>query len=152
MDTELIKSSLSYNPRTGEIFRTSSPQRRFNNMRADRANGRYKIVSVQGLRFSAHRLAWFLYYGYWPKEIDHINRDGFDNRINNLREVTRSENLRNRKTQSNNALAVKGVRKRGKSSYVAAINLPSGRVHIGSYKTEKEAVDSYNRCVKFFYG
>lgn len=47
-------------------------------------------------KYLAHHVAWFMTYGVWPMEIDHINRDRADNRIVNLREVTRAENLRNR--------------------------------------------------------
>ena len=43
-----------------------------------------------------HRAAWALYYGRWPKEIDHLNGNKTDNRIENLREVSRGENDQNR--------------------------------------------------------
>ena len=40
-----------------------------------------------GKTHTAHRLAWFWTHGYWPTEIDHINRDRTDNRLANLRDV-----------------------------------------------------------------
>ena len=43
-----------------------------------------------------HHLVWALVYGSWPKQIDHVNGDPRDNRIENLREVSRSENDMNR--------------------------------------------------------
>lgn len=47
--------------------------------------------------YGAHRVVWFLHHGAWPfPEIDHINRDPSDNRIENLRCATRSDNMRNR--------------------------------------------------------
>ena len=45
---------------------------------------------------SLHHVVWVLNYGYWPTEIDHINGDGTDNRIENLREVDHWENDQNR--------------------------------------------------------
>ena len=64
------------------------------------SNGyRYISVSVNGFykRLLAHRLAWYIYYGVMPnKLIDHINGNRTDNRIENLREVTSGQNLRNR--------------------------------------------------------
>jgi len=43
-----------------------------------------------------HRAAWALFYGRWPTEIDHLNGNKTDNRIENLREVSRGENDQNR--------------------------------------------------------
>lgn len=60
---------------------------------------RYLTVSVsidgKGKRFLVHRIIWFLEKGFWASEIDHIDRDKRNNRIDNMREVTRSQNLRN---------------------------------------------------------
>ena len=43
---------------------------------------------------AAHRLVWFYIHGKWPEmELDHINNNKRDNRIENLREVTRGENM-----------------------------------------------------------
>jgi len=49
----------------------------------------------------AHRLIFMLHHGYMPKEIDHINGNRADNRIENLREVTRSQNQYNKAPQAN---------------------------------------------------
>jgi len=61
-------------------------------------NGRgYRHVSVKNKNFYVHRVIFFLCHGRWPKDqVDHINRDNNDNRIENLRECTRAENHRNR--------------------------------------------------------
>lgn len=61
------------------------------------------------VRFSEHQAVWALLRGYWPTEIDHINGNPQDNKIENLREVDRSTNLRNAKKRSNNISGVTGV-------------------------------------------
>ena len=55
-------------------------------------------LRIDGKRFRLllHRVAWMLTYGRLPKQIDHINGDKTDNRLCNLREVTRSENEANK--------------------------------------------------------
>jgi len=56
------------------------------------------IVFFHGKQFKLwkHRLVFFLVYGRFPKEIDHLNGIKTDNRIENLREVSGSENCQNR--------------------------------------------------------
>lgn len=88
---EYIFKNFSYNPLTGKITRND---RKNSNGSFDKDG--YLIIKIKGKQFKAHRLAFLLYYGYFPKkEIDHINRIRTDNRILNLREVTRLENIKN---------------------------------------------------------
>ena len=57
----------------------------------------YAQAAIYDKQYLAHRVAWAIYYGEWPRsEIDHIDRVKDNNAINNLRTVTRSENLKNR--------------------------------------------------------
>lgn len=70
----------------------------------------YLVIKVKGKQFKAHRIAWLLCYGDFPKsEIDHINRDRLDNRIENLRESTRKEQARNTTRTPNKDTGVVGV-------------------------------------------
>jgi hypothetical protein len=67
----------------------------------------YYTTYVNSVRFSIHRLIFLMHHGYLPKVIDHINGIKTDNRIENLREATNSENNCNRK--SNNKSGIRGV-------------------------------------------
>ncbi|MDX3744647.1 HNH endonuclease signature motif containing protein, partial [Pseudomonas sp.] len=68
----------------------------------------YLRINVAKTSFKAHRLAWVLYYGKWPDgDIDHINCDRADNRIENLRECSRSQNCHNTSLRRNNKSGVK---------------------------------------------
>ena len=61
-----------------------------------------------------HRVAWLMVYGCWPEgDIDHINHDRADNRIENLRSVTRSINHRNMTRSTRNSSGVVGVSRLG---------------------------------------
>lgn len=95
---ESIKALLerySYCPTSGVItsMKTGKPLTCCNN------NGYIMVqfrINYAQRKYLGHHVAWLMTYGVWPTEIDHINRDRADNRIVNLREVTRAENLRNR--------------------------------------------------------
>ena len=69
----------------------------------------YRHVTWMGKVHKAHRLIFLLHHGYLPKEIDHINGDRADNRIENLRAVTRSQNQYNKGKCRNNTSGHRGV-------------------------------------------
>lgn len=72
------------------------------------ANG-YIFVCLGPQKFNAHRVAFYSVYGYLPKCIDHVNGDKTDNRIDNLRACTHSENQYNKKIRKDNSSGYKNV-------------------------------------------
>lgn len=73
-----------------------------------RANG-YRHIFIKGKRYLTHRLIYFMHYGKLPDFIDHINGARDDNRIENLRPATLSQNQHNSKIRKDNTSGVKGV-------------------------------------------
>lgn len=70
----------------------------------------YINIDVDGKTYSAHRLAVFYMTGEWPKGVvDHKNHNGADNRWNNLREATVSQNAQNKRAKRANTSGLKGV-------------------------------------------
>ena len=66
-------------------------------------------TKIQGKFYRLHRLIYLYHHGYMPEQIDHINRNVFDNRIENLRPANSGQNASNRKIFSNNKSGLKGV-------------------------------------------
>ena len=68
------------------------------------------MITVDGKRYRAHRLAWLYVYGAWPLgRLDHEDTDRQNNRIKNLRPASNAENLHNRGKQKNNTSGYKSV-------------------------------------------
>lgn len=69
----------------------------------------YKQICINYKKYFFHRLAWFYVYGIWPKEIDHIDRDKANNKIENLRDVSHIRNCYNRDSGKKALSGYKGV-------------------------------------------
>ena len=93
--------------------------------------------------YAAHRLAWFMTFGYWPEHIDHINGVRDDNRLCNLRECTKMQNAANRCQRKDSKQPAKGIYHHKSGGWVASIQVRKDRRYIGYFKTEQEARLAY---------
>lgn len=123
---------LAYCPLTGKFNSTAQPD----------STG-YIRIRINGVKYKAHRLAWFCYHGQWPDgDIDHINGVRHDNRIANLRVVTNKQNHENRLAANrNNSTGLRGVslhKKTGK--YKAHIRHNGVLYYLGLYATPELAL------------
>lgn len=91
--------------------------------------------------------------------VDHKDRNGLNNRKNNLRIANASQNGSNRKSKANSAssylgVSILNVKIKGKiyRYWRALINTKSGAVFLGSFKTEKEAAIAYNEAALLVHG
>ena len=100
----------------------------------------YRCIMFGGKTYRSHRLAWLYIYGEFPShEIDHINGDRSDNRIENLRDVTKFENQRNAKKRHDNTSGVTGVRRRHGKWYA--------RIFVNSKDTDLGFFDDWFNAV-----
>ena len=137
MDTKLAKSLFDYNPETGFLYWKVRASRRVNpgDVAGNIHNAGYWVVMYKRKKYQAHRIAWLLSYGRWPNsEIDHINRNRSDNRLANLREVSRTKNMKNKSIYKTNTSGVVGVCQQARSPnrWMAQIGF-NGCVHFLGY-------------------
>lgn len=139
----MLSNLLSYAPETGVI----SWKVNRGHVKAGDAAGyhhkgdNYLYVKIRPNRYPAHRLAWFLHYGRWPENvIDHINGNGADNRLCNLREATNGENMFNSRTPKSNTSGRKGVcYDKLNKKWVAYVGFQGRFINLGRYSTLEEA-------------
>lgn len=106
----------------------------------------YRSICISRVRRAAHRMAWLVVYGEWPKgEIDHINGIRDDNRIANLRDVDRSANILNAHgIRKNNSSGYHGCFKiKGYERWRAEILIKGKRHFLGSYPSPELAGAAY---------
>lgn len=150
-----LKNILNYNEKTGN-FRWIKPQniRTKTGCLAGRKSNGYILITIDQVTYSAHRLAWFYIYGFFPVNcLDHINGVRHDNRICNLRPATRQQNAFNRGKNINNKSGYRGVfwnKSRERWNAVCTVN--KKRIYLGSFKTPKAASLVYVAFAKKHYG
>jgi hypothetical protein len=76
---------------------------------AGRNTGFYRMIGLMGKSHMAHRLIFMFHHGYFPPEVDHIDGNKMNNKIENLRSATHAENLKNQKLRYDNKAGVKNV-------------------------------------------
>ena len=172
-DIEFVRECLDYDPDTGiftwrerPLAHFSSPHGQLitNARDAGKAAGSkheagrqgeriYWGIRIAGVFYPAHRLAWLLVYGIDPGqyEIDHIDGDGLNNRITNLRLATRGENSSNSRRRSSVLSGVKGVQANG-SGFMARITKDGETHYLGTFRTPEEATEARRKAAAAMHG
>lgn len=137
-----INQLLAYDCEMGRFFRkTTTGGRRAGNMAGTQMLSGYRQISVDGVYYFEHRLAWYVTNGYYPEQaVDHINRVRNDNRIANLRLATRSENSQNLSMLCSNTSGIRGVTfDNVRGLWIAQIKQGGKNIQLGRYETKLEA-------------
>jgi len=166
---EVIRQLLRYEPDTGRLFWLPRPVEMLTAKHADptwnakhagrpafvtKHNAGYFVGTVMKRQILAHRVIWCLVAGCWPEcEIDHIDGDRANNKWDNLRLATRSQNMRNSKSHTNSSSRFRGVSwntRRG--HWVVYITIEGRSRHVGSYSDETLAARAFDRVAQIHHG
>lgn len=144
---EQLLEAFAYEPETGVFTRANNPGRRWKPGQicgATGANG-YVYLSLRGMRFLSHRAAWLMVIGEVPaNDIDHINGDRSDNRIDNLRILSRSKNCSNNaEIHHATGRSVGGFFNIQAGKWQARIRIDGRSKHLGFFESQGEANAAY---------
>lgn len=158
---EFLRECLAYDPATGELRWRERPVGHFAsaghwsaNERCKNWNARwagtpafairrelYWVGTINSVRYVAHRIIWKLVYGTDPVGIDHIDGDGHNNRLDNLREATQAENCKNAARRADNTSGATGVYwQKHRRHWFAVINLHGRSRYLGSFTSKADAI------------
>ena len=141
---EYLRTRFAYKRKTGElIWKTHLRKARYVGTVAgtDGADG-YRTVCLDRRQQKLHRLIWIFFNGDIPDgfQIDHIDGDKHNNRIENLRLATRNQNMWNRKA--------KGYRFKD-NRFEVQLRHFGKYIYVGTFKTEDEAKEAYRaKCIE----
>jgi hypothetical protein len=138
---------LIWKPRSKDMFKSNRAasiwNKRFSGklaLDAKHPDG-YKHGCIFGKLYLTHRVLLAMHLGYWPEYVDHINGDRSDNRVCNLREVTKSENGRNAAIPNNNTSGRIGVSWNNRDKrWTAYITLNQKRKALGNFLQIEDAI------------
>ena len=133
---------LDYDPESGVLYWREQRGRQPAGSRAGRLHHRgYREVRVDDVLYREHRVIWLIMTGQWPSdECDHINRLRSDNRWANLREASRSQNMRNLTRLNRNTSGYTGASfHKARGLWRATITIDGRQKHLGHFATAEEA-------------
>jgi len=154
---EELRENIDYNPDTGIFTWIKKPSiaTKVGQEAGSVNKDGYICISFRNNLYYAHRLAYYMYYGIDPleKKIDHICGSCNNNKINNLRLATHSQNLMNRVVGIDNNSGATGVGWNKKSKkWRARINLDCVEKHLGYFTNKEDAIQARNEAEVKYYG
>lgn len=141
---DVLRAVLNYDPATGVLtWRKTGKGRKSVEAGFISSNG-YLRIGINRSTFLVHRVAFAMHHGRdSAMELDHIDGNRLNNKIDNLREASRSQNARNLGGWSSVLKGVQRHPQRKRNPYVARICIDGRVTHIGCFSTAEAAHAAY---------
>jgi len=114
---------------------------------------KYKKMTVNKKTIYVHHAIFLMHHGFLPKYIDHKDGNPLNNKIENLRAATQSQNMGNSKMSNKNTSGYKGVTwRKDTKKWLAQIMINGKHISLGSYAKKEEAADAYKNAAEKYFG
>lgn len=150
-----LRELFVYDPDTGFLVRRIGKKgARAGAIVGTRNSDGHLICRVDYRIFYVHRIAWKMHFGADPPEnLDHVNGDGADNRICNIRLANTKQNGSNRRLGKNNKTGVKGVSySKAEKKWKVGLKNCGKSIHLGYFSEIDDAAQAYRVGSTEYYG
>jgi hypothetical protein len=111
------------------------------------------VVRIDYQLYKVHRLVFLWNHGYMPEFVDHADMNRANNKIENLRPATKSQNMANRCQQTNGASGFKGVYfHKHSGKWAASIKANKVRMNLGLFDAPEAAHEAYKAAALKHFG
>jgi len=152
---EFVQERFTYDPEGFLVWTAAANNQHIGKRAGYRKKDGYVYIDLFNNKKSvgAHRLIFLWHHGYLPPMLDHINRIKSDNRIENLREATPTQQNANKAINPRSATKHKGVAyEKSRNRYRARIKVQGKVKNIGRFKTPEEAHAAYMKAAIELFG
>ena len=145
-----LKELLDYDPETGVFtWRVTRSRVKRGDIAGYNQRSKSRVycrISVDGKNHSAHRLAFLYVHGHTPPLIDHKDNDSLNNRIENLRAATPSQNLANSRGWRSKKSSLKGAHFPKCGKWMSTIMTGGERTYLGLFPAPEAAHNAYKQA------
>jgi HNH endonuclease len=157
MNTTAVFSALTYHPLEGSPETGYFKWKKRRGVQEGRWAGTvsshgYRVIAVGGKMWREHRIVYLVNHGTLPYLLDHIDGDKLNNALDNLREATQAQNMRNAKKHKNSSSSYIGVTRSKGKFWVAQISLNQRNTILYHGQDEIEAAKAYNEAALKHFG
>lgn len=149
-----LKELLRYDPDTGQfVWIVAKGKYKPGKIAGSSWKGQYQRIVLDRRIYLSHSLAFLYMTGRMPRQIDHVDRNGNNNKWSNLREATKEQNAQNKDLTARNSSGYIGVYRCSTTKRWAAQVRGFGKVHwVGRFDTPSEAALARDRFAKTVHG
>ena len=150
---ELVKELFTYR-KDGNLIRRvrTSTCCRVGEVAGSRLNSGYIQMTIKSKKYLLHRLIFLYHHGYLPEVVDHIDGSRFNNRVENLRPATKSQNSSSSKRKPGKSKYIGVYKPLNSHRYKATITVNKKSIHLGMFDTAEEARDVRREAEKKYFG
>lgn len=150
-----ILEAFRYDSINGALYHKINNGRKFADVRAGYTNKQgYRVIKWKRRTLCASWIVWMIHNGRWPTHtMDHINGARSDDRIENLREATRSQNcISKRSFYKKPKSGFRGVKVSRTGRFPAMLKVGPQEYYLGTFDTAEEAARAYDVAARKHHG